>query len=52
MKEKPWYTTVRHGKYDVSLPDKENEICIEFNEETTRIYLSKEDVLKLLERFD
>ena len=51
LDEKPYSVRLR-DICDVSLPDLDNEICIEFNEETTRIYLSKEDVLKLLERFD
>ena len=50
MTEKPYMIKV--ATYDVFLPDADGDISIEFNTEKERIYLSKEDVLKLLERFD
>ena len=51
MEEKPYLVYIRNGMYDASLPDCDGEICIENEDSSVRIYLSKEDVLKLLERF-
>ena len=53
--EKSYNVVLKRG-YDVSLPDKDGDIEIEFNDRhnlgTERIYLSKQDVLTLLARFD
>ena len=38
-------------KYEVSKPDQDGEICIEFGEELNMIWLTKEDVLLLLSIF-
>lgn len=51
MKDKPYTITTKRG-YEVDLPDRDNELEISFGWETDKIWLSKEDVLKLLERFD
>lgn len=55
MNEKPYLITLRSDSLEVSLPDKDGDICIEKRNlfsDNERIYLSKDDVLKLLERFD
>ena len=54
MKDKPYIVKTSRG-FEVSLPDADKEICVE--RESTRdgncyVYLTKEDVLLLLERFD
>lgn len=49
--EKPYSVRLR-DICDVSLPDLDNEIRINFDDERSYIYLSKEDVYRLLERFD
>lgn len=57
MNEKPYLITLRNDSLDVSLPDSDGDICIEStcqygSNDNIRIYLSKDDVLKLLERFN
>jgi len=55
MNEKPYLITLRNDSLEVSLPDSDGDICIENRNlfsDNERIYLSKEDVLKLLERFN
>lgn len=53
MNEKPYIITV--GKLppaDVTLPDKDGDVCLEFDSETNRCYLSKADVEAILARFN
>ena len=51
MENKP-YTIYTIRGYSVDLPDRDNEIRIDLPKEADHLYLSKEDVLSLLERFD
>lgn len=46
------YIEFTSRKYEASKPDKDREIAIEFNEGLNTIWLTKEDVLLLLSRFD
>lgn len=49
--EKPYIIHTHRGGI-VSLPDKEGEICIEWDGEKEFIYFNRDDVLALLARFD
>jgi hypothetical protein len=51
MKDKSYIIRL-DGNTTVALPDKDGHIYLEFEEDMIGFYLSKEDVLKLLERFD
>ena len=51
MNEKPYTITLR-DETTVDLPDRDGDIRLEFIDERTSLYLSKEEVLKLLERFN
>ena len=53
MNEKP-YIIHTSRNYTVSLPDVDKEVEVETSnyKEDVRMYFTKEDVLKLLERFD
>lgn len=46
------YIKFTSRKYEVSKPDKDGEIAIDLGEERNMIWLTKEDVLLLLSRFD
>ena len=52
MKEKPYIITITSGDFIVGLPNQDNEVEIEWDGDRERIYLSKDDVEKILERFD
>lgn len=55
MSNTPWNSRkrlVRLISSTGSLPDPEGEIRIDFDESIVKLWLTKEDVLKLLERFD
>jgi hypothetical protein len=45
-----WIKTSRD--YEISAPDKDNEIAIDLGGELIMLWLTKEDVLLLLSRFD
>jgi hypothetical protein len=52
MEEKEYIIYICGGDYDVTLPDRDGEICIEDKCGENRVYLSKADVLRLLDRFN
>ena len=50
MDEIPYFDKT-HRDYEISGPDKDGEIELEWNNENNRIWLNKEDIMKLLKRF-
>jgi len=53
MNEKPHIITVgKLPKTKVSLPDKDGDVRLEFDSETSLCYLSKADVEAILARFN
>jgi hypothetical protein len=46
------YIELTSRNYEVYPPDRDNEICVEWTNDADRIFLTKEDVLLLLSRFD
>lgn len=45
------YFEKTHRDYDVTGPDKDNEMCIEWDENRTMIWLSRADVQMILARW-
>ena len=51
MQDKP-YIIKTSNNYEVSLPDKDGDICVEFDCEKERAYFTKADLEFMLKRFE